>query len=308
MKYSENITDLIGGTPLIKIKNNENNNENLILGKCEFLNPTHSVKDRIAKSMILESLKQNIINYDTTLIEPTSGNTGIALASISASLGIKIILVMPESMSVERREILKFLGAELVLTEPAKGMKGAIDKANELNEEIENSHILNQFVNTLNPKGHRENTAQEIIRDTEGKVDILVAGIGTGGSITGIGEELKKINPDIKIVAVEPKDSPVLSGGKPGPHKIQGIGAGFKPYILNTDIFDEIIQVSNEEAIECSKELGKKDGLFVGISSGSNIFVSKLVSSREENKNKVIVTILCDTAERYLSTDLFKDL
>lgn len=305
MAYANDITELIGNTPLVKLKKASVNGAT-VLGKCEFLNPTHSVKDRIGFNMINEALKSGLINKDTTVIEPTSGNTGIALASICAALGIKLILTMPSSMSIERRKLLHALGAKLVLTEPEKGMKGAVEKSDELNKIIDNSFVLQQFKNEANPAIHKITTAQEILKDTEGKVDILVAAIGTGGSITGIGEVLKQHNPNIKIIAVEPKSSPVLSGGAPGAHKIQGIGAGFIPDILNTNIYDEIVQVTNENAIETSRALAKEEGLLVGISSGANAYVASLVASRPENKDKTIVTILCDTGERYLSTVLYE--
>ena len=305
MAYANDITELIGNTPLVKLKKASVNGAT-VLGKCEFLNPTHSVKDRIGFNMINEALKSGLINKDTTVIEPTSGNTGIALASICAALGIKLILTMPSSMSIERRKLLHALGAKLVLTEPEKGMKGAVEKSDELNKIIDNSFVLQQFKNEANPAIHKITTAQEILKDTEGKVDILVAAIGTGGSITGIGEVLKQHNPNIKIIAVEPKSSPVLSGGAPGAHKIQGIGAGFIPDILNTNIYDEIVQVTNENAIETSRALAKEEGLLVGISAGANAYVASLVASRPENKDKTIVTILCDTGERYLSAGLYE--
>jgi len=305
MNFAHNVTELIGNTPLVKINNASTNA--LVLGKCEFLNPTHSVKDRIGNNMIQEALKDGLINKGTTVIEPTSGNTGIALASVCAALKIKLILTMPSSMSLERRELLHALGAELVLTEAAKGMKGAVDKAIELAEQIENSFVPQQFINEANPDIHRKTTAVEILKDTDGKIDILVAAIGTGGSITGIGEVLKKHNSNIQIIAVEPSNSPVLSGGSPGPHKIQGIGAGFIPKALNTDIYDEIIQVSNEDAILTARNLAKDEGLLVGISSGANVFVATDIANREENRAKTIVTILCDTGERYLSSGLYKD-
>ncbi|MFA6740310.1 MAG: cysteine synthase A [Arcobacteraceae bacterium] len=305
MAYANDITELIGNTPLVKLKKASVNGAT-VLGKCEFLNPTHSVKDRIGFNMINEALKSGLINKDTTVIEPTSGNTGIALASICAALGIKLILTMPSSMSIERRKLLHALGAKLVLTEPEKGMKGAVEKSDELNKIIDNSFVLQQFKNEANPAIHKITTAQEILKDTDGKVDILVAAIGTGGSITGIGEVLKQHNPNIKIIAVEPLSSPVLSGGNPGAHKIQGIGAGFIPDVLNTKIYDEIIQVTNEDAIETSRALANEEGLLVGISSGANVYVASLIAARPENKDKTIVTILCDTGERYLSTVLYE--
>lgn len=305
MKYANDVTELIGNTPLIKLKKASLSGAN-VLGKCEFLNPTHSVKDRIGFNMINEALIDGLINKDTTIIEPTSGNTGIALASVCAAKGIKLILTMPSSMSLERRRLLKALGAKLVLTEPEKGMKGAVEKAIELSKTIDNSFIPQQFQNRANPSIHRVTTAQEILKDTDGKIDFLVAAIGTGGSITGIGEVLKQYNPNIKVIAVEPIASPVLSGGNPGAHKIQGIGAGFVPDVLNTKVYDEIITISNEDAIETSRNLAKEEGLLVGISAGANVFVASLIANRPENKDKTIVTILCDTGERYLSTVLYE--
>ena len=307
MKYAQNVTELIGNTPLVKLQKASNTTQTTILGKCEFMNPTHSVKDRIGTNMIKTALEQGLINEDTTVIEPTSGNTGIALASVCAGLGIKLILTMPSSMSIERRKLLKALGAQLVLTEPEKGMKGAIEKATELSESTPNSFIPQQFGNPSNPDIHRKTTAKEILSDTDGKIDILVAAIGTGGSITGIGEVLKEHNPNIQIVAVEPEASPVLSGGKPGPHRIQGIGAGFVPDVLNTDLFEEIVKVSNEDAIEASRNLAKEEGLLIGISAGANVHAASVIAAKEENKGKTIVTILCDTGERYLSSGLYDD-
>ncbi|MBW6488954.1 cysteine synthase A [Sulfurimonas sp.] len=306
MKYANDITELIGNTPLVKLKK-ASVNETTVLGKCEFMNPTHSVKDRIGFSMINEALKEGLINQETTVIEPTSGNTGIALAAVCAAKGIKLILTMPSSMSLERRKLLRALGAQLVLTEAEKGMKGAVDKAYELGKETANSFVPQQFANKANPAIHKITTAKEILEQTDGKIDILVSAIGTGGSITGIGEVLKQHNPNIQIIAGEPVDSPVLSGGKPGPHKIQGVGAGFIPSILNTDIYDEIIQVSNEDAIATSRALAKEEGLLVGISAGANAFIAEQIANRPENKGKIIVTILCDTGERYLSTVLYED-
>lgn len=305
MNYAENLTQLIGNTPLVKLQGSSNKSGATVLGKCEFMNPSHSVKDRIGTNMINTALEQGLINKDTTVIEPTSGNTGIALASVCAALGIKLVLTMPSSMSIERRRLLKALGADLVLTEPEKGMKGAIEKASELAEQTENSFIPQQFNNGANPEIHRQTTAQEILKDTDGKIDILVAAIGTGGTITGVGEVLKQHNPDIKVVAVEPEASPVLSGGKPGPHKIQGIGAGFVPGVLNTDVFDEIITVGNDTAIETSRNLAQTEGLLIGISAGANVYAADVVANRPENKGKTIVTILCDTGERYLSSGLY---
>ncbi|MCT7580926.1 cysteine synthase A [Aliarcobacter butzleri] len=305
MGYAKNITELIGNTPLVQLQKASNESGATVLGKCEFLNPTHSVKDRIGTNMINTALKEGLINKDTIVIEPTSGNTGIALASVCAALGIKLILTMPASMSIERRRLLQALGAKLVLTPPEKGMKGAIEKANELKEETPNSFIPQQFANKANPEIHRLTTAQEILKDTDGKIDIFIAAVGTGGTLTGTGEVLKAHNPNIKIIAVEPEASPVLSGGNPGPHKIQGIGAGFVPDILNTKIYDEIIQVSNDSAIETSRQLAQNEGLLVGISAGANAYVASQVAARPENKGKTIVTILCDTGERYLSSGLY---
>lgn len=305
MKYANNITELIGNTPLVKLQGASNASGATVLGKCEFMNPSHSVKDRIGTNMINAALKAGLITKDTTVIEPTSGNTGIALASVCAALGIKLVLTMPSSMSIERRRLLKALGADLVLTPPEKGMKGAIDKAVELQETTANSFIPQQFANAANPEIHRLTTAKEILADTDGKIDIFVAAIGTGGTITGTGEVLKAHNPNIQIIAVEPEASPVLSGGKPGPHKIQGIGAGFVPDVLNTKIYDEVLQVSNDDAIASSRKLAQSEGLLVGISAGANVHAAALIAARPENKGKTIVTILCDTGERYLSSGLY---
>lgn len=305
MNYAENITELIGNTPLIKLRDISEQTNSTVLGKCEFMNPSHSVKDRIGTNMINTALRKGLINKDTTVIEPTSGNTGIALASVCAALGIKLILTMPASMSLERRRLLKALGADLVLTEPEKGMKGAIEKANSLKEQMNNSFIPQQFANEANPEIHRQTTAKEILKDTNGEIDILVAGIGTGGTITGIGEVLKQHNPNIKVIAVEPEASPILSGGKPGPHKIQGIGAGFVPEVLNTEVYDDIVKVSNENAIATSRKLAKQEGLLVGISAGANAYAASQIAKLEENQGKTIVTILCDTGERYLSANLY---
>ncbi len=305
MKYAHNITELIGNTPLVKLQAASNASGATVLGKCEFMNPSHSVKDRIGTNMINTALKAGLINKETTVIEPTSGNTGIALASVCAALGIKLILTMPSSMSIERRRLLKALGADLVLTAPEKGMKGAIEKADELHAQTPNSFIPQQFANAANPEIHRLTTAKEILADTDGKVDIFIAAVGTGGTITGTSEVLKAHNPNVQIIAVEPEASPVLSGGKPGPHKIQGIGAGFVPAVLNTGIYDEVIQVSNDDAIESSRRLALTEGLLVGISAGANAHVAALVAARPENKGKTIVTILCDTGERYLSSGLY---
>ncbi|MDD2949714.1 MAG: cysteine synthase A [Sulfuricurvum sp.] len=306
MKIAANITELIGNTPLVQLNALSQENGATILGKCEFMNPTSSVKDRIGFNMIKTAMDEGKITSDTLIIEPTSGNTGIALASICAALGLKLTLTMPESMSIERRNLLKALGANLVLTPAAQGMKGAIDEANALVASNPNAIILQQFANPANPAIHRVTTAQEILRDTEGNIDIFIAAVGTGGTLTGTGEALRAANPNVQIIAVEPRDSAVLSGGKPGPHKIQGIGAGFVPEILNTSLYNEVITVSNEEAIAASKALAKTEGLLVGISAGANVHAAAFVAARPENKGKVIVTILCDTAERYLSTPLFE--
>jgi cysteine synthase A len=305
MKYAKNITELIGNTPLVQLQAASKESGATVLGKCEFMNPSHSVKDRIGTNMIKTAIEAGLIKEGTTVIEPTSGNTGIALASVCASLGIKLILTMPASMSIERRRLLKALGAQLVLTEPEKGMKGAIEKAQELAASTSDSFIPQQFGNAANPDIHRKTTAQEILADTDGKVDILVAGIGTGGTITGVGEILKQHNPNIKVVAVEPEASPILSGGKPGPHKIQGIGAGFVPDILNTEVYDEVVQISNDDAIASSRKLAQSEGLLVGISAGANALAAAQIAARPENKGKTIVTILCDTGERYLSSGLY---
>ena len=307
MNIAKNVTELIGNTPLVQLNGISQTSGCTVLGKCEFLNPSGSVKDRIGFNMIQTALDSGKISNDTTIIEPTSGNTGIGLATVCAALGLKLILTMPSSMSIERRRLLKALGAKLELTEPAKGMKGAIEKAIELSQVTENSYVPQQFENGANPQIHRETTAEEILRDTDGKVDILIAAVGTGGTITGVGEVLKKHNPNIQVVAVEPQDSPVLSGGKGGPHKIQGIGAGFVPKILNTEVFTEVIKVSNENAFSTSRAIAKDEGLLVGISSGANLYATHEVASRPENRGKTIVTILCDTGERYLSTELYED-
>lgn len=307
MKIAANITELIGNTPLVRLNALSTQSGATILGKCEFMNPTSSVKDRIGRNMIKTAMEEGKINADTLIIEPTSGNTGIALASICAALGLKLTLTMPESMSIERRNLLRVLGANLVLTPAAQGMKGAIDEADRLVETNPNAIILQQFANPANPAIHRSTTAQEILRDTDGNVDIFIAAVGTGGTLTGTGEALREILPNVQIIAVEPKDSPVLSGGRPGPHKIQGIGAGFVPDVLNTALYGEVIQVSNEEAINASKALAKSEGLLVGISAGANVHAASIVASRPENRGKTIVTILCDTAERYLSTPLFEE-
>lgn len=299
-----NIEGLIGNTPLVKLNKLSELTGATILGKCEFMNPTSSVKDRIAMNMINQALASGEINENSTIIEPTSGNTGIGLAAICAAKSLKLILTMPESMSIERRKLLIHLGAEIVLTPAANGMGGAIAKAKELATQ-KDGFVLQQFDNLNNPDIHRKTTALEILKDTKERLDYFVAAVGTGGTLTGTSEVLKKKLPELKAVAVEPQNSPVLSGGAGGPHKIQGIGAGFVPNILNTKIYDEIIQISDEEAIQHAKDIALQEGLLVGISAGSNIAATLKVASRPENKGKVFVTILCDTAERYLSTDLF---
>ena len=305
MNIAKDVTQLVGNTPLVRINKLSNETGTEILGKCEFMNPTSSVKDRIALAMIETAIKDGKIKENTVVVEPTSGNTGIGLAMVCAAKGIELILTMPESMSLERRQLLSALGATLDLTPAALGMKGAIDRAAEINETMENSFMPQQFNNPANPEAHRQTTAKEILADTDGNVDIVVAAVGTGGSLTGISEVVKQHNPNAKIVAVEPENSPVLSGGAPGPHKIQGIGAGFVPGVLNTEIFDEVIQVNDADAFATSKELAKTDGLLVGISAGANLFAATQVASRPENKGKTIITILCDTGERYLSTTLY---
>lgn len=305
MKISANITDTIGNTPLIRINYLSELTGANIIGKCEFKNPSGSLKDRAAYFMIKEALRSGKITKKTTLIEPTSGNMGIALASICASLGIKIILTMPESMSIERRKLLKTYGARVELTPAKKGMSGAIERAMELREEIKDSHILQQFENPMNPEAHRQTTALEILKDMDKKIDFFIAGVGTGGTISGVGGVLKEHIPNVKVIAIEPAESPVISGGKPFPHKIQGIGAGFIPKIFDRTICDEIIRVPSSEAIRVSREVASYEGVMVGISSGANLYASYMVASMVENRGKNIVTILCDTGERYLSTELF---
>lgn len=308
-KVYTSITQLIGGTPLVELKNYEaeKNLQATILAKLEYFNPAGSVKDRIAKAMLDDAEAKGLLKPGATIIEPTSGNTGIGLASVAAARGYKIILTMPETMSVERRNLLKAYGAELVLTDGAKGMKGAIEKANELAAATPGSFIPGQFVNPANPAIHRATTGPEIWADTDGKVDIFVAGVGTGGTLTGVGEYLKSQNPNVKIVAVEPAGSPVLSKGVAGPHKIQGIGAGFVPDTLNTKIYDEIIPVENEDAFITGRTIARKEGVIIGISSGAAVYAATVLAQRPENKGKTIVALLPDTGDRYLSTPLFSE-
>lgn len=308
-KINNSFLDLVGNTPLVRVNNLIKKDELKadVLAKLEYFNPAGSVKDRIAKEMILDALDKGLINENTTLIEPTSGNTGIGLSAVATALNLKIIITMPETMSVERRNLMKAYGAELVLTPGSEGMKGAIAKAKELASQIENSFIPGQFENPANPTAHYKTTGPEIYEQTEGKVDIFVAGVGTGGTISGIGKYLKEKNPEVKVVAVEPASSPVLSTGKGGAHKIQGIGAGFVPETLDTKIYDEIITVENEDAFATGKEMAKTEGILVGISSGAALYAAKELAKREENAGKTIVVLLPDGGDRYLSTPLIQD-
>lgn len=308
-KIYKSVTELIGRTPIIELKNIEekHNLKATVLAKLEYFNPAGSVKDRVAKAMIEDAEKSGVLKKGATIIEPTSGNTGIGLASVATAKGYKTILTMPETMSIERRNLLKAYGAEIVLTDGTKGMSGAIAKANELKEEIENAVILGQFVNPANPKVHYETTGPEIFEDTDGNVDIFVAGVGTGGTLSGTGKYLKSKNPSVKVVAVEPATSPVLSEGHGGPHKIQGIGAGFVPDTLDTDIYDEIITVKNEDAFATANTIAKSEGILVGISSGASLWAAVELAKRPENEGKTIVALLPDTGERYLSAGVYSD-
>jgi cysteine synthase A len=308
-RIAKNLTELIGNTPLLELGNYRKikGYEASIIAKLEYFNPLGSVKDRIGLAMIKDAEEKGLIDKETLIIEPTSGNTGVGLAFAAAALGYKLVITLPDTFSLERRKLLKALGAELVLTPGAEGMRGAIAKAEELAAQNPKSFIPQQFKNPANPEIHRKTTAEEIWRDTEGKIDIFVSGVGTGGTITGVGEVLKQKNPKIKIVAVEPKDSPVLSGGKPGPHKIQGIGAGFVPDVFNKEIIDEIILVENEDAFATSRALAKTEGLVIGISSGAAVYAATQIALRPENKGKAIIVLLPDTGERYLSTPLFEE-
>jgi len=300
LKIAEDIRDLIGNTPLVRL-----NSFGGVIAKCEFRNPLGSIKDRVALNILLKGIERGEIDKETTIIEATSGNTGVALASIGASLNLKVVIVMPESMSLERRALMKQFGAELILTSSELGMAGAVEKAKEIAKERGNTFLTSQFSNGDNPDAHQR-TADEIWRDTDGKIDIFVAGVGTGGTISGVGKILKGRNPNIRVIAVEPLSSNILSGGKPSPHQIQGIGAGFIPNNLDRDIYDEVVTVSDEDAISTARELAKREGLLVGISSGANVFASKLMADREENRGKIVVTTLNDTGERYISTQLFE--
>jgi cysteine synthase A len=305
MRVADNITELVGGTPLVRIGRLARGMPAQVVGKLESFNPMGSVKDRIALSMIDEAERAGLVDNETAIIEPTSGNTGVGLAFVCASRGYRLILTMPETMSLERRKLLRALGAEVILTPGKEGMKGAIQKAGEIARTREKSYIPMQFENPANPEAHRRTTAEEIWQDTDGKADIIVSGVGTGGTITGIGEVLKQRKPSVRMIAVEPTGSPVLSGGKPGPHKIQGIGAGFVPAVLNTRVIDQIVQVSYQQAADTARRLAREEGILCGVSAGAATWAALEVASLEENRDKLIVVILCDTGERYLSTDLW---
>jgi cysteine synthase A len=307
VKIANDITELIGNTPLVKLRGISEKSGATVVGKLESFNPGGSVKDRIGLSMLNAAEQAGLIDPEkTTIVEPTSGNTGIALAMVAAARGYKVLLTMPETMSIERRNLLRAYGAELVLTPGPQGMKGAIARATELNDQIPGAFMPQQFENAANPEVHRRTTAEEVWNDTDGKVDIFVSGVGTGGTVTGVGEVLKQRKPDVQIVAAEPTDSPVLSGGQPGPHKIQGMGAGFVPKVLNTSVYAEVVQVTNDQAFEFARQLAG-EGILVGISAGANAYAAYVVGSRPENKGKLVVTVLCDTGERYLSTVLFAE-